>query len=143
MKITITGVPRTKKNSQSVHYVGVRCPKCKKGTRAVVAPSSAYKVYEAQAVRQIQKPGAPIAHAVNVKCVYYLPLNKDGSMPKRLPDLTNLLEATDDILVRAGVLIDDNLSVIASHDGSRAVFGNEAPRTEIEITEATGWGCVV
>lgn len=51
---------------------------------------------------------------------------------------TVALSATDDILVRAGVLIDDNLSVIASHDGSRAVFGNEAPRTEIEITEVCG-----
>ena len=48
-------------------------------------------------------------------------------------DLTNLLEAIDDILVSYGVLSDDNFTVIVSHDGSRVYIDKENPRTEITI----------
>jgi Holliday junction resolvase RusA-like endonuclease len=50
-------------------------------------------------------------------------------------DLTNLLEAIDDVLVKAGVIEDDNYTIIASHDGSRVHYDKENPRTEIIITE--------
>ena len=50
-------------------------------------------------------------------------------------DLTNLLNATNDILVKAGVLEDDNCKIVVSHDGSRVFYDKENPRVEIEITE--------
>ena len=53
----------------------------------------------------------------------------------RRVDLTNLLEALDDVLVNAGVLADDNCNIIYSHDGSRAFVDRENPRTEIVIRE--------
>lgn len=134
MKIVIPGVPRTKKNSQNVVFVGDRCPVCHKGKRAVPMPSTAYKVYEKEAISRIKSQNvSPVTERCNVKCAYYLPLNKDGSMPKRLPDLANLLEATNDILVAAKVIPDDNVAYIASHDGSAVIFSNEDSRVEIEI----------
>lgn len=47
--------------------------------------------------------------------------------------MTNLLEAVDDILVKAGILEDDNYKVLASHDGSRVFVDRKNPRTEIYI----------
>jgi Holliday junction resolvase RusA-like endonuclease len=52
---------------------------------------------------------------------------------KRRVDLTNLLEAIDDILVKYGVLEDDNYNIIDNHDGSRVYYDKENPRTEITI----------
>ncbi len=54
---------------------------------------------------------------------------------RRKCDLTNLLEAIDDIMVECGLLADDNYTVIHSHDGSRVMYCKERPRTEIEILE--------
>ena len=48
-------------------------------------------------------------------------------------DLTNLLEAADDVLVKYGVLADDNSNIIVSHDGSRVMYDPKFPRTEIII----------
>lgn len=48
-------------------------------------------------------------------------------------DLTNLLNATNDILVDCGVLKDDNSRIIVSHDGSRVKYDKENPRAEIFI----------
>ena len=45
----------------------------------------------------------------------------------------NLLEAVDDILVKYGVLKDDNFKIIKSHDGSTVEVDRKRPRTEIEI----------
>ena len=45
----------------------------------------------------------------------------------------DLLEATDDILVRAGVLADDRAAIVAAHDGSRVKLDKETPRVEIKI----------
>lgn len=50
-------------------------------------------------------------------------------------DLTNLLEATDDLLVHWGVLQDDNSRIVASHDGSRVLYDHDNPRAEIYITD--------
>jgi hypothetical protein len=51
-------------------------------------------------------------------------------------DLTNMLEAVDDILVGASVLQDDNFTIVQSHDGSRVMYDKEHPRTEVYIAEA-------
>ena len=50
--------------------------------------------------------------------------------------MTNLMEATDDLLVAAGILADDNHRIIVSHDGSRVLYDKENPRCEVWITSA-------
>ena len=117
---TLLGTPRTKKNSQRVF----RLPSG--GTR--IAPSAAYVQYEWDCLRQLPPPSRPLAGPVNFRCLYYMPA-------RRRVDLTNLLEATDDILVKAGVLADDCAAVVAGHDGSRVLLDRKNPRVEIEIAE--------
>lgn len=121
LELTILGVPRTKKNSQQIILVHGR-PR--------LIQSKAYREYEKAAIEQLTAQGKTwhIVNKVNVKCTFY--------RPNRVRcDLTNLLEAVDDILVKAGVLGDDNFNIIGAHDGSRVRFDKENPRTEIMITE--------
>lgn len=128
--IRIPGTPVTKKNSMQMAYN----PKTK---RWFPVPSKAYRVYEKSAKEAMANiaHNSPIDSPVEIICLYYLPLNKDGSKPKKKPDLTNLLGATDDILVKYNVISDDNIDIIYSHDGSRAEFTDAEPRTEIFIYE--------
>lgn len=115
---TIDGAPVTKKNhSQMITQGGY--PR--------LVPSKQYRQYEKDAIRQIPAHAkTAIDYPVNVKCVYYMPT-------KRRVDLLNLLAATCDILVKAGVLLDDNSSIAAAHDGSRVYYDKIYPRAEIEI----------
>lgn len=121
LTLTIYGVPRTKKNSQQIIKVG---------GRDRLVQSKIYREYEKEAVEQIEAMHKAwhIDYKANVKCIFYRPT-------KVRCDLTNLLEAIDDILVKAGVLEDDNWKIIGGHDGSRVRFDSENPRTEITITE--------
>lgn len=120
---TIYGQPITKKNSQRI----VNNPRTK---RPMILPSAQYKEYEAKAGTQIQPPDTAIDRPVNVRCVYYMQTN-------RACDLTNLMEATHDILVKHKVLADDNNRIICAVDGSRVLYDKEDPRTEIYIEEVT------
>lgn len=122
IKITIPLPPITKKNSQRIIVNS-------KTGRPFIMPSEQFKQYENKALWYIPK-GANIDKPVNVKCLFYMPT-------RRKCDLTNLLEAIDDILVKAGVLADDNYTIIQSHDGSRVYYDKENPRTEIYITGQT------
>lgn len=119
MKFTVPLPPITKKNHQ-------RILKNFRTGKPFVAPSEQYKSYEAQALWFIPK-GVCIDYPVNVKCLFYMPT-------RRLCDLTNLEESIDDIMVRAGLLKDDNYNIIAGHDGSRVLYDKDNPRTEVEIT---------
>lgn len=123
MRFVLYGTPRTKKNSQQILTN-------KRTGRAFIAPSAAYKAYERDCLRQITgMHRAGLSEPVNLKAVYYMPT-------KRRVDLVNLLEATNDILVRVGVLTDDHSGIIVSHDGSRVRYDKHNPRVEITITEA-------
>lgn len=94
-----------------------------------IAPSSAYKRYEQQAITFLApKPKTPLAGRYHVAAVFYMPT-------RRRVDLTNLLEAAHDTLVAAKILADDNNTIIASVDGSRVLYDKENPRTEIVIQE--------
>lgn len=121
IKFTITLAPVTKKNSQRIVIN-------RKTGRPMVMPSAAYKQYEKEAAQFIPR-GVHIETPVNVKCLFYMPT-------RRKCDLTNLLEAIDDVMVKAGLLADDDYTVIESHDGSRVYYDKERPRTEIHITKA-------
>ena len=113
--------PVTKKNSQQILV--------NRATgRPFVMPSKKFKQYEQSANPFLKKLPVPIDHPVNVKCLFYLPTN-------RRTDLTNLLEAVDDLLVSAGILVDDHYGIVAGHDGSRCYVDRKLPRTEIVITK--------
>lgn len=121
LKYIIGIEPRTKKNSQQIIQVN---------GRHIIIPSKQYKAYEKEAIWHLQngKPETPIDYPVNVECNFYM-----GT--RRRVDLNNLLECATDVLVLAGVLLDDNSNIVVSHDGSRVHYDKENPRTEIAITE--------
>ena len=120
MHITLGIAPITKKNhSQIIRAKG----------RLMVIPSKEYKQYEKDCAAFIpQMPFQTFDCPVNVECVYYMRTH-------RRVDLVNLQEATLDILVKYGILLDDNSNIVASMDGSKVLYSKEFPRTEIEITE--------
>ena len=121
IKYTIKLPPITKKNSQQIltnHKTG----------RPFIMPSAKYKQYEREALWFLKPmPPRPIECRVNIKCLFYLPT-------RRRTDLTNLLEAVDDLLVHAGIIADDHYGIVEAHDGSRCFVDKDNPRTEIIIT---------
>lgn len=121
LKFTIKLPPVTKKNSQEIRYN-------RKTGKRFVTSSEQYKRYEKAAMLCIPTDVASyITEPVEVKALFYMPT-------RRRVDLTNLEEALDDTLVRAGLLADDNCRIIVSHDGSRVLYDKDHPRTEITIS---------
>ncbi len=119
-RLIIPGQPITKKNSQVI--------RCIKGI-PLVQSSKAFRAYEKSALKIIQaSSGEKFTGPIFVRVLYWLKNN-------RRPDLTNLLQATADILEKAGVI--DNDRNIVSWDGSRiAGVSKLAPRAEIDIVQA-------
>ena len=119
LKFTIPLTPVTKKNSSQIIV--------NKATgRPMVIPSEKYRQYEKDAGIFIKGKGLQIDEPVTVICRYYMPT-------RRRVDLTNLMEATHDVLVKYEVLKDDHSGIIYSVDGSRVFYDKENPRTEVEI----------
>lgn len=122
IKYTILLPPVSKKNSQQILTN-------RKTGRPFIMPSAKYKQYEREAVHYLTPlPPRPIECSLNIKCLFYLPT-------RRRTDLTNLLEAADDLLVSAGIIADDHYGIVTSHDGSRCFWDKDNPRTEITITK--------
>lgn len=128
LKFTIHLDPKTKKNSMQ--------PRLAKGGRFLgMMQSSAYQRYEKDCLHTI--PGAVrvgVDAPVNVQAIYYM-------RTRRKVDKTNLESALLDILVKAGVLTDDNSHIVFSTDGSRVRYSKEDPRTEVMITPAKDADC--
>lgn len=127
LKFTIPLAPISKKNSQRIMI--------NRATgKPFIMPSAQYKQYERDAAWFIPRlpRGARITEPVNVKCLFYMPT-------RRLCDKTNLEESIHDILVKTGLLADDNRDIIAATDGSRVYYDKDNPRTEIEITPLCGY----
>ncbi len=122
LKLCITYPPVTKKNHQQIR-------KNFKTGKPFIAQSDQYRQYENAALWLLRnKVQKPITTPVEVRALFYMPT-------KRRVDLTNPLEAVDDVLVKANILADDNCGIIASHDGSRVLYDKQNPRTEILIRE--------
>ena len=120
---TIPLAPISKKNSQRI---------LSNRGRRFIAPSEQYKRYEEAAGYFLRpKPPAPISEPVIIRYLFYMPA-------RRRVDGLNLAAAMDDILVKYGVLADDNRNIVAGHDGTRVYYDKENPRTEIRITPAEG-----
>ena len=118
MNILIPIAPITKKNHQQI---------VKAKGRYMVIPSPQYKKYEKECEQYLPKLDEPIDAPVELKCQFYMPT-------RRACDLTNLLQAICDVLVKYKVISDDNYNIVYSVDGSRVSYDKEYPRTEIEIT---------
>lgn len=119
MKFVIPLRPITKKNNMQV-------VKNRKTGRLMVIQSKQYLQYEKDCQWFMPAVNEPIDYPVNVKCLYYMPT-------KNIVDLVNLQNATLDILVKYGILKDDNYKIVVSMDGSRVLYDKESPRTEVEI----------
>lgn len=117
MKLVLYGRPYTKKNSPRI--ITKPFPR--------LLPSKNYVQYEKDCLKQITgKYKKALEGEYNLKCLYYMPT-------RHRVDLVNLLEATCDILVNAGVIKDDDSKIVKSHDGSRVFYDKENPRVEVEI----------
>ena len=113
--------PKCKKNNQRIAYNT-------RTHRPIILQSDVYKQYEFDCGFFLKMPRQPIDFKVNIQCVFY----RDSA---RRVDLTNLLEAIDDILVKYKIIKDDNFNIIGGHDGSRVYVDKLNPRTEIIITK--------
>ena len=121
LKIKIPLTTRTKKNSQQI-YINKRTGK------RFITQSDIYKEFEQNCGYFLSKYKTNIDYPVNIKCTFYSP-------DKRKKDLINLEEAIADILVKYGVLADDNYNIIQSWDGSRVIYEKDREETIIEISE--------
>lgn len=90
--IVFKGRPITKKNHGQI---------VKRGNKLGYIQSEAYRTYEDACLWQLAGKKLHISGIVVVECKYYLP-NK-----RSWPDLIGLLQATSDILVKAGIIDDD------------------------------------
>lgn len=122
----IPTAPVSKKNSQ-------RIATNRKTGKPFIIQSQKYEDYEAHASYFLRpKPPNPIDYPVTVRCIFYMPT-------RRRVDKSNLEAAAHDILVKHGILADDNRDVIAGHDGSRVYHDKDDPRVEAVIQEVTGY----
>lgn len=122
---TIPGAPVSKKNSQRIVTNRIT-------GKPFIIQSQQYEDYEAAASYFLRpKPQKPIDYPVTVRCLYYMPT-------RRRVDTANLNAAVHDILVKYGVLLDDNRDIIASTDGTRTYYDKQNPRTEITIEPYEG-----
>ena len=121
--------PRTKKNHQTIAGTGPKCRTCGKRAKQFIrqgAPNTEYAFKAAQFL--FPKPEKPIEGTVRIVYRLYMQTRR------RVDDL-NLYGALDDILVKEGILKDDNINVIRDRDGSRVLYDKEHPRAEIYIYE--------
>ena len=119
---TLDVVPRSKKNSM---VVGKR-----KDGSTYVGQNEKYQAFEKKVINLVEEQDLQlhINTLINVKVHFYCE-------SRRKIDITNLLGAIDDALVKAGVIEDDNRNIIAAHDGSRVYWDKEHPRIEIWIED--------
>lgn len=122
--ITLRGRPITKKNSLRI---------VKAGKKRKPISSEQFLVYQQACLYQLIKAPKTSEENLNMQCLYYMPT-------RHRVDLVNLLQATCDILVKAGIIEDDSSKVIAGHDGSRVLYDKENPRVEITLSEVCDEG---
>lgn len=121
LHFTLNVIPHSKKNSSQICTL--------KNGKTLLLPSKLYKQFEKECLLLIPEDlRININKPINIKAHFYC-------KTRRKIDLTNLLEAVDDMLVKANVIADDNRNIIAGHDGSRVYWDKEKPRIEIWIED--------
>lgn len=121
IKIEIPLLCRSKKNSQQI-FVN------KRTNKRFVTQSNLYKQFENDCFYFLPRLKEPIDRPVNLKCTFIVPDRK-----KR--DLTNLENAIADILVKYGVLADDNYTILSGWNGSKIKYQKGIAKIIIEITD--------
>ena len=120
IRFTVLGNPATKKNSSRIIYN-------KRIGRSMIIPSEVYTRYAKVFISQV-----PVDYRIGInkpiiaRYLYYM-------QTRRIVDLVGLEQATNDLLVTAGVLQDDNSRIVRSHDGSRVFYDKDNPRVEIQL----------
>ena len=120
----IEGSPIVKKNNQKVAF---------RHGRPMKYNTPQYKRWEATAINQLwghDRPAEPIGQECLLVCTFFM-------QTRRTVDLSALYEGIQDVLVKVGVLLDDNSRVVIGHDGSRVFHDPKRPRMEIKILSAT------
>ena len=121
MVIDIPLLCRSKKNSEQIIWN-------KKTKRPMLIQSQTYINFERECGKFLfLYRKNKITHRVNLNCKFYVP-------DKRKRDLTNLENAIADILVKYGILEDDNYNIRGGWDGSRIIYEKGREETIIEIT---------
>lgn len=125
ISFVIDVIPRTKKNSNRIVKIG---------NKRKVISSKQYEEFEKECIYKLDNKLKQlcIEKPINIRAVFYMDT-------KRRVDITNLLNALDDMLVKAGVIKDDNRNIVASHDGSLVLYDKIRPRIEIEIKPLFGY----
>ena len=121
LHFTIRAKARCKKTSQRI----LRFGKFNK-----IVPSKAYIAFQDSTVPPLRAwmAGRPaIVGPVSLAAVFYVEAD-------RIVDAHGLYEGLADILVLAGVLVDDNRRVIRDWDGSRVLVDRKQPRIVVTIT---------
>lgn len=122
IEFTLPIRPATKKNSGQIVM---------RGKYPVLLPSKQYLAFEKACLPYLKHVKANVGvinYPVNIQCIFF-------TETKRKIDLTNLLNAIDDAMVKSGLIVDDNRDIIAAHDGSRVFHDKHNPRIEVKITE--------
>lgn len=121
MKIIIPLLCRSKKNSQQI------IPNLRTG-KSMLIQSKLYYQFERDCGYFLKKYARHIDYPINLKVTFFVP-------DRRKRDLTNLENAIADIMIKYGVIEDDNYNIIAGWDGSRIIYEKGKEETIIEITE--------
>ena len=128
LKYVIKGAPRTKKNHQKIAGGREKCPVCHKPKEQWIVQSAFHDKYAELASWQLRpKPAKPIDFPINIKYLFFLDVD-------RVVDDLNLQACADDLLVKNGIIKDDNRRIVRGHDGTRSFVDKDNPRTEIYIT---------
>lgn len=118
MIIRIPLLCRSKKNSQQMAF----------NSRPVLLQSKLYRQFEKDCAPFLMRYRLHIDYPITLKCTFIVP-------DRRRRDMTNLLNAIQDILVKYDVLADDNSEIVASLDGTRVIYEKGKEETIVEITE--------
>ena len=121
MRIVIPLLCRSKKNSEEI------CINRRTGKR-FIKQSELYLTFERDCAYFLKRYAGHITTPINLKCLFYVP-------DKRRRDLTNLLNAMQDILIKYDVIADDNYNIVAGVDGSRVIYEKDKELIVIDITE--------
>jgi len=124
MLIRIPLMCRSKKNSQQIF-------RNRKTGKPYISQSDLYKEFEKNCGYFLNRYKTNIDYPINLKCTFYVP-------DRRKRDIVNLLNAIQDILVKYGVIADDNYQIVNSVDGSRIIYEKGREETIIEIQKKGG-----
>ena len=119
IKIIIPMHTIPKKNSQQILIN-------KRTGRPFISQSKRYLEFEKNCEMFLYQHQYQLEQPINLKCTFYVP-------DRRKRDLANLLESIQDILVKYGVIADDNYEIVASVDGSQIIYEKNRSETIIEI----------